>query len=109
MKKIVLLSLLFITTVVFSQNKAFKGESSAIKEVKVFPNPATNVINILGLQNSSKAQIVISDTYGNTLMSYQWEIKNNALNIPIANLDSGIYFISIRTPEQHIQKKFLKK
>ncbi len=36
-------------------------------EIKVFPNPATNVVNLLGLENSSKADILISDISGNII------------------------------------------
>lgn len=93
----------------FSQQPKSYDSPTASKEVKVFPNPATNVINILGLHNSTKAAIVISDGYGNVILNYTWKIKNNALNIPIANLKSGIYLISIRSKEQRIQKKFFKQ
>lgn len=79
------------------------------QKVKVFPNPATNVVNVLGLRNSSRADIIVSDTYGNIVLNHQWEIKNQALNLPISNLDSGIYMISIRSENQHVKTKFYKK
>jgi len=78
-------------------------------EIKVFPNPATNVVNLLGLKNSSKADILISDISGNIIQQYRWEIRNNALNIPIATLNPGIYIISISSKEQSLQTKFYKK
>ncbi|PIB26909.1 T9SS type A sorting domain-containing protein [Maribacter sp. 4G9] len=109
MKRIALLSICLFTNLLFSQQEKGLDQNSSEKEVKVFPNPATNVINVLGLWNSKKASIIITDTYGNTLMGYQWEIKNNALNIPIAHLGPGIYLISIRSTEQKVQKKFLKQ
>ncbi|MFS4455913.1 T9SS type A sorting domain-containing protein [Maribacter sp. 2304DJ31-5] len=79
------------------------------EKVKVFPNPATNVLNVLGLQNSNKASIIITDTYGNTILEHQWEIKNKALNIPVAHLLKGIHSISIRSKEQTVRKKFYKQ
>jgi hypothetical protein len=79
------------------------------QKIKVFPNPATNVVNILGLENSIKANIVISDIYGNMVLTHQWRIKNNALNIPISTLSSGIYIITIRSQEQSLQTKFYKQ
>lgn len=109
MKRIALLSICLFTNLLFSQQERGLDQKSSEKEVKVFPNPATNVINVLGLWNSNKASIIITDTYGNTLVGYQWEIKNNALNIPIAHLEPGIYLLSIRSPEQKVQKKFLKQ
>ena len=84
-------------------------EVSSKQKIKVFPNPATNVVNILGLINSDKADIQISDVYGNVVQRHQWRIKNNALNIPIVNLSSGIYIVTIISHEQKIQTKFYKK
>ena len=86
-----------------------RQETQSVQKVKVFPNPATNVVNILGLKNSSKADIIISDVYGSIQLKHQWRIKNNALNIPIASLNSGIYIVTITSQEQKIQTKFYKK
>lgn len=79
------------------------------EKITIFPNPATNVINVLGLKNTRNAIILISDLYGTTLLNHQWEIKNNALNIPVANLEGGIYLLSIQSEEQNIKTKFYKK
>ncbi|RRQ49438.1 T9SS C-terminal target domain-containing protein [Maribacter algicola] len=108
MKRIALLSICLFTNLLFSQQEGLDQNSSE-KEVKVFPNPATNVINVLGLWNCKTASIIITDTYGNTLVGYQWEIKNKALNIPVANLEPGIYLLSIRSTEQNVHKKFVKQ
>lgn len=104
--------LLLFCVLTFAQ----EGESAIIDQdaakpqnIKVFPNPASNVVNILGLKNSSKADIIISDVYGSIQLKHQWRIKNNALNIPIVNLIPGIYIVTIRSQEQNIQTKFYKK
>lgn len=86
----------------------FRGQIKNQK-VKVFPNPATNVVNILGLQNSDRAAISITDAYGNAVLEHRWEIKNNALNIPVTSLNSGIYIVTIRSAEQQVQTKFYKQ
>ncbi len=96
-----------------AQDTSYNGNGSSLhtgtQKVKVFPNPATNVVNILGLKNSNRADIMISDVYGNTRLQYQWQIKNNAINIPVANLDTGIYIVTIISQEQKVQTKFYKK
>lgn len=84
-------------------------DKTKTQKVKVFPNPATNVVNILGLQNSNRAAILITDAYGNAMLEYHWEIKNNALNIPVTSLNSGIYIVTIRSVEQQVQTKFYKQ
>jgi len=78
------------------------------QKVKVFPNPATNVVNVLGLENSSRSKIIISDISGNIVLQHEWAIRNNAISIPIPNLDAGIYVVQINSLEQKIQTKFYK-
>jgi len=81
----------------------------ASPKVKVFPNPATNVVNVLGLLNTDAAQIVISDMYGNQVLTHEWEITNSALNIPVASLEAGIYIIVVSSKEQQVKTKFYKQ
>ncbi|MEX0288537.1 MAG: T9SS type A sorting domain-containing protein [Flavobacteriaceae bacterium] len=109
--KIRLLSLFFIllsASTVLAQS-ADENAFEKKQELVVFPNPAENTVHILGLGNSSRAGIFITDTYGNTVMQLRWEIKNNSLSIPIPNLASGIYVVTINSPEQKVQTKFYKK
>ncbi len=78
-------------------------------KVKVFPNPATNVVNVLGLKNTPQANIIISDIYGNTVSTYHWAVRRNALNIPIATLEAGAYSLTIISEDQRVRTKFYKK
>lgn len=78
-------------------------------KIKVFPNPATNVVNVLGLINSARATIIISDISGNEVLARQWAIRNNAVNIPVPNLQTGIYVVRIESKEQRVNAKFYKK
>ena len=87
----------------------FQKEVSVKQKIKVFPNPATNVVNILGLLNSNRANITISDAYGNTILQHNWAIKQKALSIPVAQLNSGIHIITIISEEQKVQTRFYKK
>ena len=103
-----LLLAMFCFTLVSSAQIPSVKKKATIKLV-VFPNPATNVVNVLGLKNSNKAQIAISDSYGNTHIQHQWAIKNNAVNIPVTSLKRGMYLIVIRSKEQQIQTKFYKQ
>ncbi|MEO9892489.1 T9SS type A sorting domain-containing protein [Aurantibacter sp.] len=109
MKKVFSL-LFFVFAISFSINAQSDATPiSDTQKIKVFPNPASNVVNILGLKNSTKAEIIISDAYGNRVLEHHWGIKNNALNIPVSSLISGIYIATIRSQEQQVQTKFYKK
>ncbi len=110
MKKYIILTLflfLFVGTGLAQSNEILNAVQS--EQIKVFPNPATSIINVLGLQNSKSAAIVVSDVYGNVVLQHNWEIKNKALNIPVANLQKGIYVIFIQSSEQNVQTKFYKQ
>ena len=115
MKKITLaLLLMFCTFSVLAQTnmrqkQSIHGSQSRANTIKIFPNPATTVVNVLGLLNSSKAVITISNVYGTIVQEHQWEICQNALSIPIPNLEAGIYMISITSTEQKVQAKFYKQ
>jgi hypothetical protein len=89
-------------------NLSSQKEVVSKQKIKVFPNPATNVVNILGLKNSVRADITISDISGHTVLQHTWAIRNNALSIPIPNLNAGIYVIQIQSEEQQVQTKFYK-
>lgn len=111
MKKYLWLVLIVCSCITFGQAPSDGLDKTDKKEVnvKIFPNPATSVINILGLTDTVKANIMVSDSYGNTVLRHEWEIKNHALNIPIANLEKGMYMLSILSPEQRVHTKFYKQ
>lgn len=79
------------------------------EKIIVFPNPASSNITILGLKNTAKTSILIFDTSGNLVLQHEWEVKNNALNIPVASLNNGIYTVSISSKEQQVRTKFYKQ
>lgn len=89
-------------------NKNKKTDQHVVK-VQIFPNPATSVINILGLTDTQKANIIVTDIYGNIVLRHEWEIKYQALNLPIANLEKGMYMLAILSPEQQVNTKFYKQ
>ena len=112
-KLVVLLCLILNSFCVHSQSNETTNEAQKeinIKQkIKVFPNPASNVINVLGLINSNRAHITIYDTYDNIVLQHNWAVKNKSLSIPVAQLNSGIYIITIISKEQQVQTKFYKK
>ncbi|WP_405399412.1 T9SS type A sorting domain-containing protein [Maribacter sp. Asnod2-G09] len=103
MKRIFLI-LLFI---IFSATQLCAQDAES--NIKVFPNPATNVINVLGLKNDSNAAISIRDSYGTQIIYHQWDIKRNSLNIPVFNLEKGLYMITIQSEHQNVKAKFIKQ
>jgi len=78
-------------------------------EVKIFPNPAKDRIEILGLR--FKAGIEICNVLGEMVYSYQSEITNpqSAIPIDISSLTKGVYFISITQQDIIYRAKIVKQ
>jgi len=60
----------------------------------VYPNPASNQINIQSNFQLINAEYIISDLFGNTIL--QGNIMNENTNIEIANFSKGIYLLTIK-------------
>jgi hypothetical protein len=73
--------------------------------LSVFPNPATNQLNIAVEGNSKPAGMTITDINGRTVRSF--EAFTN--QIDISNLNSGTYFISITTMNGISKTMFIKE
>ena len=72
---------------------------------KVYPNPATSVINIQGTNNPVIDSVVIANVLGKKV----FETYKNITAINVENLHSGVYFIQITSEEKTACVKFVKE
>jgi hypothetical protein len=74
----------------------------------VFPNPATNQLYLVFDKNST-GTIAISDAMGKEV--YTYVINNDSLEliVDVANFTNGIYYLSYRSKDVSIHKKFVKQ
>ncbi len=81
--------------------------------IKIYPNPISDVINIELLNNNSNVKITMYDVAGNKVMSKKYsskDIKSNKISIGVNNLKVGIYSIIIDTKDFSSSKKiFINK
>lgn len=80
------------------------GTHNSAKEIKLFPNPANNVINLNLPEN---AEIMVINMSGKTVMQQNFNAGIN--NIDISNLPSGIYFVKIYGKDLNDILKFVKQ
>lgn len=75
-------------------------------DFNVSPNPAKEVINIEFTKNTT-GTLYIHDGLGNQVLEKE---VNNELNkkISLHELNSGIYFISVKTNAKTVIKRFIK-
>lgn len=77
-------------------------------QLKVFPNPAKEVITI-NLQNSSIENCIILNTLGQTVYNSAHEINaNHKIQLNIADLSAGVYFVKVRSGSGSYIAKFIK-
>ena len=82
---------------------ALASESFDVSEVKIFPNPATEYIFVLGLLGTSKVEIFSvfgTKVFENIIIEDQM--------IPI-DFETGMYFVKISNQDKQIMKKIIVK
>ncbi|MHB8259124.1 MAG: NHL domain-containing protein [Bacteroidia bacterium] len=75
-------------------------------EFRIYPNPTNNVINIECLMPNETTEITITDVLGNVIYHSIFTTQYNTINV--ADLITGIYFISIETGNGKTVKKVVK-
>lgn len=74
--------------------------------IKVFPNPVTNVLNILNNTEDTNASIDIYSISGARVKSLK--ATESLTTIPVSDLQSGLYFVKVTMNNQVGNYKFIK-
>jgi hypothetical protein len=85
------------------------GESGG-EELAVYPNPATDYINIYSKYSKKQhGEVKIMDITGRTMESKSIPESDNSIRINILDYPAGIYFITSTTEQGIKYKKFIKR
>ncbi len=80
-----------------------------LPELDIYPNPAWNVVNIEGKMISrGMATLLITDLSGRTLKEFRIGERtgsNFSQKVSVADLQEGIYIVTIRSGEMELSKK----
>jgi hypothetical protein len=79
-----------------------------LNEVKVFPNPVSDILNIENLPDASKISISLFDSKGAILYN-QIADRQSKMIIPTNRLAEGMYHLTIVNEQDVIQKKVIIK
>ncbi|MBK7854920.1 MAG: T9SS type A sorting domain-containing protein [Bacteroidetes bacterium] len=75
----------------------------------IIPNPASTQITVkLSSQNQFIQKAEVTNLSGQLLFSQQQATKTNSINIPIAALPKGTYYITVFSNGNKISKQFIK-
>ncbi|TRW24848.1 T9SS type A sorting domain-containing protein [Flavobacterium zepuense] len=100
------------STYLFIDDLEVKSGTLGVKEVtasafKVYPNPATSVINLEGANGSQFNNAVITDVNGRTVKTLALNGVTNAV-VNVEDLASGTYILSVTTDKGVVTKKIVK-
>ena len=76
------------------------------RDFNIFPNPASNTIKVLSIDEFKSFTVEISDISGRGIL-YSNKPENEH-NFDISNIHSGMYIIKIFQGDNFITKKFIK-
>lgn len=88
-----------------------EGEVSSIKEVIIYPNPVSNILNLTTNLNDGKIfDIVVSNLSGQLVLQKNSHPNNGIMQLDISGLQNGIYFVKLvdKSYNSSNTKKFLK-
>jgi len=74
----------------------------------MYPNPATNVVNIVNSENMLVEQVTIYDISGKQLTTQNYN-NQTQIQLNVENLVSGTYMLHIQTNAGLAVKKLVKK
>ena len=101
-------SLLYDTTTY--SNVGIKENKGNVNNVDLYPNPATNSVNLLfNLGNAAKVNVKIFNVVGQELKNFENELPygSNSLTINLANYKPGVYFVKSTIQGKVITKKLV--
>ncbi len=110
------LLLLFLSGTAFGQNQeimAYAPERTDLsKSITVFPNPATEYINIkLSTLEASTTKITVYTILGSEIQLEKETVNDHEVRVKVKDLATGYYLIAVRDEQLHFKAtyKFLKR
>jgi len=79
-----------------------------INNISVYPNPVTDFINIVGIDESEIIKIEICNSSG-SLINCSIDKTKLPISINVSNIPIGMYIIYINTGNQYLIKKIIKQ
>src|SRR5690554_162310 len=84
------------------------AENFLAQKFNLYPNPATNIVNITNNENMAVQQIMVYDVAGKQLSTQTFN-NETEIQLNVENLVSGTYMLHIKTNEGVAVKKVVKK
>jgi uncharacterized repeat protein (TIGR01451 family) len=97
-----------LNTLVYELDVSVDELSNLNNQVLIYPNPANNILTI-DMQNISIENCTITNTLGQIVYNSANEINaNHKIQLNIADLNAGVYFLKVRASNGSYAAKFIK-
>jgi len=115
MRIFLLISFIFISVSVFSQNlqtnspgwgNQLSDENKLSLELRLYPNPVTDGKVTIELNNQEITEIRMTNITGKEVFLKKFQIAENKKQIQLNDIPNGLYIIRIKTSDQ---KQVVKK
>jgi len=83
-------------------------ESFLAQKFNLYPNPATNIVNITNSENIFITELAVYDIAGKLITTENYNNKTE-IELNVENLASGTYLLHLKTSEGIAVKKLVKK
>jgi len=84
------------------------NENPSLAEIKIYPNPATNELNVVSNSTDPIESISLMDITGRCIMKIKSAGNLSKETMSISSLQEGCYFVMIKTGKQVITRSFIK-
>jgi hypothetical protein len=80
--------------------------NSVAGTLEIYPNPAVNVLKVSWLNSSTGSSVLaLTDMSGRRLIQRSLQTGSGQLSLDVSGLGSGIYFLTISSPDGNLSKK----
>ena len=82
---------------------------SGISDLSIYPNPATNFVNVSLTSDAQNINVNVVDMSGKVLYNdvFSHDGGTQTYKVPVSELASGIYFLNMDTPTGKVVRKFI--
>jgi hypothetical protein len=89
------------------EQEVLATKSFSATQFSVFPNPSTNVVNVVNSNKDNITSVSLSDMNGRMVKEVSFDSMTK-VQVNIADLTSGLYMMNIKTANGEINKKIMK-
>ncbi len=95
--------------VVVNVNNGASVADEFLRNIIMYPNPASELLSFSLTDNIQNLNISIYDVLGKQVENKEFKSAEDILNVDISKLNAGVYFVKLKTDDSFINKQLVVK